>query len=45
LRYLEEAHPDIDERGRWPGLESLAARCEALEAFKAAVQSFEPPVL
>lgn len=43
MRFLREAHPAIHGLERWPGLAAHAARCEALEAFAAVVQAFDPP--
>jgi len=43
MRFLGEAHPAIHGLGRWPGLMALAQRCEALAAFRAVVQPFDPP--
>ncbi|MBS0644217.1 MAG: glutathione S-transferase family protein [Proteobacteria bacterium] len=43
LRFLSEAHPDIHAIGRWPALAAHAGRCEALPAFSAVVQPFDPP--
>ena len=43
MRFLAEAHPDLHAPERWPGLAAHAARCEALPAFSAVVQRFDPP--
>lgn len=43
MRFLGEAHAPIRALGRWPSLEALADRCEALPAFQAVVQPFIPP--
>ncbi|MXP65009.1 glutathione S-transferase family protein [Roseomonas sp. M0104] len=43
MRFLAEAHPALHTPDRHPHLAAHAARCEALEAFKAIVQAFNPP--
>jgi glutathione S-transferase len=43
LRFLTEAHPGLVDMTDLPALASLAARCEALPAFKAIAQPFIPP--
>lgn len=43
MRFLSEAHTAIWALGRWPRLADQAARCEALPAFSAVVQRFDPP--
>jgi glutathione S-transferase len=43
MRFLAEAHPAILALGRWPALAAHAERCEALPAFRAVVQPFDPP--
>jgi len=43
LRFLREAHPGFFSEQRWPCLAAHAARCEALEEFRAVVQPFLPP--
>ena len=43
LRFLTEAHPGLFDPARWPALVAHAARCEALPAFQAMVQVFDPP--
>lgn len=44
MRFLSEAHPQIDDEASWPALRAHAAGCEALPAFQAVVQPFIPPV-
>jgi len=43
LRFLREAHQDVFDASRWPALAAHAMRCEALPAFQAVVQVFNPP--
>jgi glutathione S-transferase len=43
IRFLSEAHPEIHRAGRWPALTAHGERCEAMAAFSAVVQRFEPP--
>lgn len=43
LRFLTEAHPGLFDPARWPALAAHAARCEALPAFQAVIQAFDPP--
>lgn len=43
MRFLAEAHPDIYAAGDYRALAAHAARCEALEAFGAVTQRFDPP--
>jgi glutathione S-transferase len=43
LRFAREAHPTLFAESRWPTLIAHADRCEALPAFKAIVQAFNPP--
>ena len=43
LRFLTEAHPGLFLPERWPALAAHAARCEALPAFQAVAQAFDPP--
>ena len=43
LRFTREAHPGIFDERRWPRLAEHAARCEALEAFRAINQAFSSP--
>jgi glutathione S-transferase len=43
MRFLSEAHPAIHAPERWASLSALAARCEAMPAFTAVVQVFDPP--
>jgi glutathione S-transferase len=43
LRFAREAHPTLFAETRWPTLTAHADRCEALPAFKAIVQAFNPP--
>jgi glutathione S-transferase len=43
MRFLAEAHPDLYRAGQWPALAAHAERCEALPAFQAVVQRFDPP--
>ena len=38
IRFVREAHGELFDPARWPGLAALAARCEALAPFKAIVQ-------
>jgi glutathione S-transferase len=38
LRFTDEAHPGLVEPRRWPALTAHAARCEALEDFRAVSQ-------
>jgi glutathione S-transferase len=43
LRFTREAHPGLFEEQRWPALANHATTCEAMEAFQAIVQPFNPP--
>lgn len=43
LRFAGEAHPGLLAAGAWPSLTRHAAGCEALPAFRAVVQAFNPP--
>lgn len=43
LRIADEANPGLFDARRWPALAAHAARCEALEPFRAIVQPFVPP--
>jgi glutathione S-transferase len=43
LRFAREAHPAFFTPTRWPTLIAHADNCEALPAFKAIVQPFNPP--
>jgi glutathione S-transferase len=43
LRFTAEAHGRLFDQARWPALAAHAARCEALEPFRAIVQPFLPP--
>ena len=43
LRFLGEAHPDLFDAERCPALAAHRKRCEALGAFEAVVQRFDPP--
>ena len=43
MRFLADAHPIIHARGRWPGLSKHSVRCEAMDVFRAVVQTFSPP--
>jgi len=43
MRFLVEAHPNIYSAGDYGALAAHAARCEALEAFGAVTQRFDPP--
>ena len=43
LRFLTEAHPGLFQPDRWPALAAHAAQCEALPAFQAVAQTFDPP--
>ncbi|WP_244816852.1 glutathione S-transferase family protein [Caballeronia sp. Lep1P3] len=43
LRFTREAHPQMFAATRWPTLIAHADRCEALPAFTAIVQPFNPP--
>ncbi len=43
LRFTAEAHGGLFDQARWPALAAHAARCEALEPFRAIVQPFLPP--
>ena len=43
LRFIREAHPDLFDPARWPGLEQHAARCEALPVFERFCQVLVPP--
>lgn len=38
LRFLSEAHPALFARAECPALRAAAARCEAMESFRAVVQ-------
>jgi glutathione S-transferase len=40
LRFVEEAHPGLLDGARWPRLTAHAARCEALDDFRAIQQPF-----
>jgi glutathione S-transferase len=40
LRYTREAHPGFFDEAKWPALARHAARCEALEEFRAIYQPF-----
>jgi glutathione S-transferase len=42
-RFLMEAHPGLADKDDYPGLAGLAQRMEALDAFKAIQQPFNPP--
>jgi glutathione S-transferase len=43
LRFAREAHAGIFASAKWPALISHSDRCEALPAFEAIVQPFNPP--
>jgi glutathione S-transferase len=43
LRFTREAHPGLFDEQRWPALAAHAAICEALPAFQAIAQPFQPP--
>lgn len=43
LRFTDEAHPGLFQARRWPALAAHAEKCEALEAFRAVTQRFNPP--
>jgi glutathione S-transferase len=43
LRFLAEAHPQLDAPERRPRLAALSAACEAMPAFSSAVQPFRAP--
>ena len=43
LRFTREAHPGLFDGERWPTLAAHAAICEALPAFQAIAQPFQPP--
>ncbi|SAL74701.1 glutathione S-transferase family protein [Caballeronia telluris] len=43
LCFAREAHPALFTATRWPTLIAHADRCEALPAFQAIVQPFNPP--
>jgi glutathione S-transferase len=43
LRFLGEAHPGLFDVSAWPALAAHSARCEALPAFGAVLQVFNPP--
>jgi glutathione S-transferase len=43
LRFAREAHPALFTATRWPTLIAHSDRCEALPAFQAIVQPFNPP--
>ena len=43
LRFLTEAHLGLFDPARRPALAAHASRCEALPAFQAVVQVFDPP--
>ena len=43
MRFLGEAHPAIDAKGKWPALRAHAARSEARGEFAAVMQPFVPP--
>ena len=43
IRFLTEAHPGLFDPRRWSALAEHASRCEALPAFQAVVQVFDPP--
>jgi glutathione S-transferase len=40
VRFVSEAHPGVFDAQRWPKLAAHAARCEALEPFRAIQQPF-----
>ena len=43
LRFLTDAHPGLFDPEHWPALAGHAVRCEALAAFRAVFQAFDPP--
>lgn len=43
LRFLKEAHPTLFDTAKFPKLISHSERCEAMEAFSGAAQTFSPP--
>jgi glutathione S-transferase len=43
VRFVSEAHAGLFELSQWPALAAQAARCEALEPFRAITQVFLPP--
>jgi glutathione S-transferase len=43
LRFTTEAHPHLYNAARYPALAALAARCEALPAFREIAQPLAPP--
>ncbi len=43
LRFLREAHATLFDPARWPKLAAHAQTCEALGAFQAVTQVFDPP--
>ena len=43
LRFASEAHPGVIDWASIPALADLCTRCEALDAFQAIVQPFNPP--
>jgi glutathione S-transferase len=43
LRFVKEAHGALFDAQRFPALAAHAARCEALEPFRAIVQPLAPP--
>ncbi len=43
MRFLGEAHGELNDPGRWPQLTAAAHRCELMDAFGAVVQPFIPP--
>ncbi len=40
LRHMREAHPDVFDVKRWPGISAHVAQAEGLEEFKAIYQPF-----
>jgi glutathione S-transferase len=43
LRFLADAHPQLDAPARRPRLAALSAACEAMPAFSSVVQPFQAP--
>ena len=43
MRFLREAHPDIDAMSDWTALTAHAQRCEGMAAFSSVAQRFDPP--
>ncbi len=43
LRFVGDAHGDVVRLAGYPALVAMAARCEALPAFRAVQQAFVPP--